>query len=448
MPNKYRKYLNHARRKNDEKRTLVEVYKRRPIIKSDKASGMKDNSRYITFQIPVQSHRYTYNSGRIGNKARTISYQSCDSPEEARHYIDNYTEIRRKVILRNKIRRLCKKIQNIHKKIDDTRYKGLDSLVSFGFKKMTEHPRENTYCHHHNCEGKFTHKTIDRHGRKFSHSIEEHKIIMKCFDCPSDLSAEDIKFVINNLKEFNQDVEANLDIVLDDTWTEFYETYKTAAFQKKLRTSLKEIIELTLQKDVFFEEYGCDTRENIKIPEGYKMMKVGYYCWPGWTCDEDILAVQSKDETIEIIIWLGNGTGGYTGEVQYKEKKENGSYYSIGSRGINSAFSMDGNNPITIEELIVKQGDKARKRQERIRRSVDVVIGGRSWKVTPENVEEMKKLLKAGKSRTFLPSGMGIGVIIANSTNNLPYNLSKYNAGESIEKLLGMPVYAQDFEYD
>jgi len=448
MSNKYSKYLNHGRKRSDEKRTLAEVYKRCPIIKCDELTHFKDPLRCVTFQVPVQSRHYTYGNSHVSNKASTIFYQSCESIEEARYYIDNYSEIRRKVILTNKINRLRDKIKKLYKRLDTSNFRGLYSLVNFGFKNMVDYPREDQYCSHLNSKGKETHKTIYKHGRSFAHTPEQQKIFIKALNTPSVLSAEDIQFVIDNLKDFNVDVSKNLDIVREDQFTDFYKTYKTSEFQKKLRAFLKQIHELSLQKDVLIKEHGQETRENIQIPKGYKLMDAGYYCWEGYECDEEMIAVQSEDKTIEILIFLGCGMGGYSGEVQYKVDKDTSSFYSIGRRGIDSAFYTDSNRPITITQIIEEQGKRARERQEKIRRSVNVTLGGRSWKVTPESIEEIKKLLKAGKSRSFLPSGMGIGVIIANSKDNLPYNLSKYYAGESAEKLFGMPVYAQDFEYD
>jgi len=440
MPN-YRKYLNHASRKRHEKRTLVEIYKRHPIIKSDKETALKGTDRYITYQIPVQSRHFTYSI--TWNKAHTICYQSCGSIEQARKYIDYLPEIIRKSRLRRKIGKHIQTIIDMVKK--QIKGHGNYKHLEFGLIQMAEYPRENEYCHNYDANQKFIGKTIHKYGKTFNLSMSEQKNIIKALFDTEEMTSEELREAYENLSLFVEDITDNRETI-DWAFKDYIDPFlkDIPLYSKFLVEAEEHIIEI----EDLREKHGIDSRENVTIPQGYKLMDVGYYCWPGYSCDEDTLAIQTDDETIEILIFLGNGMGGYSGEVQYKIDKETSRYYSIGRRGIDSAFNGSENYPETIKELIVRQGNEARKRQERIKRSVDVHLGSRSWKVTPENIEEIKKLLRDGKSRTFLPSGMGIGVIIASSRENLPYNLSKYNAGESAEKLFGMPVYAQDFEYD
>ena len=438
MPD-FRKYLNHAKKKKKETREIVEVYKRRPIIKSVIPYETMDD--HITFQIPIQSRHFAYNSQ--WNKNRTIYYQSCHSIEESHKYIDHLPEIMRKARLRKKISKLKEKIKMMVKK----QIKGHSNYrhLEFGFTQMAEYPRENVMGAEYNSDGKFLRNFVSQYGRSFNLSSDEQKTVIKVLFDTEKTTAEEIRETYENLGVFIDDIQDSRESM---KWS--FNNYIDAFIKDipKYITFLIKAEECVIEIEDYTEKHGRDSRESVSIPKGFKLMDVGYYCWPGWSCNDDILAVQSEDETIEILVFLGDGLGDYSGEVQYKIDKETSSYYSIGSRGIDSAFYTNPNKPETVEEIIIAQGNEARKRQERIKRSVDVQLGSRSWKVTPENVEEIKKLLRDGKSRTFLPSGMGIGVIIANSQGNLPYNLSKYYAGESAEKLFGMPVYAQDIEYD
>jgi hypothetical protein len=428
IPKQFKKYVNGAQRKRlHEKRSFVKVYNKYPIIKSE--ITYSTDERETRFHIPVKSDDLTYNTHN--NRNYSITYQECASIEECHCYIDYLPSLIKKTALRKKASRSCNRIPPYLKKL---------RMFDYSLEQLASTSRVDIMCSHYGSNMKVTHESVSKKGRTtFLLSSDQQMRIIKTIFNINNATVEDIDFTINNLGTFNKDIRNNKDLISE------YDHRHIHIFinlKKDIISFLKNIRNSAIEKFACLNEIKEKYRRDLTIPKGFKIVKTSKIGEGGRTIISD------DKETMEIAFndSIDDFDMSFFGEVTYKVEGKTG-HYSLGHRGIDQAFTYSDNQPITLAEVIHEQEARVLEKRRNIMRSISVTLLGHTWHVIPENIEAIKKELKAGKTHSFIPSGMGIGVTIADNTKKLSGYDIKY-CGDEIKEIFGLPVYATTFEYD
>ena len=429
IPKQFKKYVNGAQRKRlNEKRSFVEVYNNYPIIKSEIHFNEKEIT--IRFHIPVKSDDLTYDTHRNWN--HQIIYQECVSLEEAHRYIDYLPTLIKKTALRKKVIRHNKLVAPYLKKL---------RMFEYSLENLANTSRKDIMCSHIGTDMKVTHESVHKKGRNtFLLSSNQQKTIINTIFKQHDATVEDIDFTIKNLGTFIKDIKNNKDLL------DSYDLRKIPTFinlKKQIIAFLKSRRDSTVEKFKCLNEIKEKYSRDLTIPKGFKIVPTANMS------DSDNGTIISDDaRTMEIS--FNDSINGFDmsfgGEVTYRVEGKSGNY-SLGHRGIDQAFNYCDNQPITLAEVIHEQEARVIEKRKNISRATSVTLIGQTWHVVPENIEKIKKELKAGKTHCFIPSGMGIGVTIAAS----PKKLSGYDVrycGADVQQIFGVPVYGSTFEYD
>lgn len=402
----YAKYLVISDRDEnfDEKRTLADTNSERPIIKSTYTHP--NFGETTTFLVPT-STRKSAEISDIG--AGQLEYARFDNINDAKKYIGNADELERKAKLRDEISKIT----------DDTRKQYDKAFNKIGF-------------FYTSSVANFLRSMKNRKNLKLSN--DSSKNLAKVLTNPTISTTDEIEKAIKDFPSFVKDVETNKDIDMD-----------TAKFLKSPDT-IKNALEALLPKmklvDKLRDQHGYEkSKADLKLPEGFKFKDHTEFGQE----PEDAITIGDKDDTMEMTFTLGipGDYGRYQGEVFYKVPGQKG-VYSLGRRGIDIGFSADWNDLRSFEEIIKDYANQVKQKQDSISKSVDVPVAGGVWKVTPENIEQIKKILLSGKSYSFAPHGMGTGYMVGTKPSR--YSVK---ADEKTEKALGVsPLYYTSYDHD
>lgn len=433
----YAKYLvKDSRPDLNEKRSLADVSGDRPIIKSE--YNHPNFGKTTKYEVPTSNRYSGPEISHVSRGAGEQDFITFSSIEDAKDYIKKAPKLEEKADLRDEIKKVSDDTDKSYLKVFDNFGDWTSPLNSARVaEKFQKYPREDQMGVSIDTNGKRT-EYVAQKGRKFNLSPEEHKNIAKAIGNPTSLSSDELENAVKNYDSFVKDVKSNKDIF------QSYDQKYVDSFLKHA-DHIKEAIKKTIPKVKLFnklmDQHGYEkSKEDIKLPEGFKF-KDKPQLGKQWG---DSIIVGDDNDTMEMIFDLGKPGQNVriTGEVYYKVPEQKG-VYSLGRRGIDIGMMNDWNDDRSTADIIKDYADKVKAKQDKIGRSVDVKIGGGTWKVTPENVEKIKKDLQQGKSQTFAPHGMGTGYILSMKP-------SQYSKRDTVaEKTFGVsPLYIQSYDHD
>lgn len=381
---------------DDDTRSIEDSSGKRPIIKSISSDDKKE-----TYLVPV-NNRYAAANQWLG--LADLSFAAFETVDEARKFLDVVDKKEEKADLRDQIGQVTEEIE-----------KRYEAAIDYD----TNHGINRTL----NNFGKEYQTYASVLAKPSAYSVEEIKETIDNFD--------KIKNAINSAKPFdnkwdNQNLERAKDGI-GECKEALIEAYKRALIKNKL-----------------IELHGYETKEDIKLPEGFSFKDKGTITYDSI---DGTMVIASDDGNIEIQLGLTKPSdtdyNKYYGEVYYKVPGKDG-HYSLGQRGFDSGISGSWSSDENVNDLIREKINKVKEKQNKISRSVDVPVAGGVWNVVPERIEEMKNQLKAGKSITFAPHGMGTGYHV--STKPARYS---QKASKDTEEVFGIsPLYVESYDHD
>jgi len=129
-------------------------------------------------------------------------------------------------------------------------------------------------------------------------------------------------------------------------------------------------------------------------------------------------------------------------ETRYKAK---GGEYTFDRRGIDASFYFH-----SVEHLpkqIAEEREKVKAAQARLSQSNKFNLGPVQVMITPERLQQIVDLLKAGKVYQYHPSGFGTGYTF--TTTRQPYcRFETAKASAELVRLVGAPIYVSSFDAD
>jgi len=432
----FAKYLIPSSRRSDEKLTVEDASGERPIIKSEFDHL---NFGHMTHYLVPTSTKFSTTRSDFG--AGGLDFASFETVGEARDFIKKALELERKANLRQEVEKIQDNLRNNYKKIEE-RISGLYSAEDVA-DLLAKYPREDQYTTQMDAKGNVTGKYVNKHGRKFNLSPEQHAKIAIAIGNITNLSPEDLQSVIKDFDLFVKDLEENKDLMRQ------FEQEKANAIVKhkdKFIAMFKDAIPKIQLRNKLRDQHGYEkTKEDLKLPAGFKFKDKATI---GEQFDKDEIVIGDNDNTMEIVMSLGKpgGHGRYDGEVYYKVPgDETSGYYSVGRRGIDSGLNVDWTDERLFADVVKDVAQDVKERQDRLSKSIDVpLLGGRSWKITPENIEKIKVELQSGKSHTFAPHGMGIAYGVSKKPERHAMRVSP-----EAEKIFGIsPLYATQIDWD
>lgn len=421
---------------------IKEMYKNKPII-LDMHGGEEQ------FLVPSIVPRYNQSYGRWApdefGEPQYKKMLSFKSVEDAKSFIDDEPELAKKVELRSEIEKVTKDIQKNYEAtvapestMDDMSHYFSHMYIAENLARI---PREDTYGTRINVD-KTESKYLVAKGQSFNLSVDDHKKIGDVINHPAGSTIDDVKFAIDNLDKFTNDVMKYKKLEEQDKYN-----MKTAQDfldkKDKIKKGLQDSISKLELKDRLIKQHGFETKDNITLPEGFEFRdkpKLSYEAY------NDIIL---GNDNIEIHLSLGKpGSYKYGGEVYYKVPGKDGAYM-LGRPGFDSGIYGDWDDNQDVNQLIQEKINKVKAKQDRISQmTVQIPVkgsrqGGGIWSVTPERFEEMKNELKSGKRLTFSPSGMGIGYNVSTRPSRFSDKASK-----ELDDMFGMPLYIESYDHD
>jgi len=432
----FAKYLVPGLRRPDEKLTIEDASGERPIIKSEYEHV--NFGRLVSYNVPT-STRFSTRRSSFG--AGGLEFASFESADEARDFIKKAPELEHRASLRQEIEKIQDDLRNNYKKIED-RISGAYNAESVA-DLFAKYPREDQYTTQMDAEGNIIGKYVHQHGRRFNLTPEQHAKIATAIGNIANLSPEDLENVVKDFDLFLKDIEENKDLMRQFTQEKANALVK---HKDEFIAMFKDAIPRIQLRDKLRDQHGYEkTKADLKLPAGFKFKDKATM---GEQFGKDEIVIGDNDNTMEIVMSLGKpgGYGKYDGEIYYKVPGDTTpGYYTVGRRGIDIGLNVDWTDERSFADVVNDVAKDVRENQDRIGKSVDVpLIGGRSWKITPNGIKEIKAELQSGGSHTFAPHGMGIAYSVSKKPERHAMRVSP-----EAEKIFGIsPLYATQIDWD
>lgn len=438
-------------------RVIEEVYKGKPIIKSefDWPSGdfravLDKSNRPKYFEVPVSNRQVisSVNTNWRDDEADKVISQCAmfKSIEAAKEFIDNQPEFERKADIRNEIDDISKKIK---KNFDSSLHEEAGAIAAYWVSPISDRlaraPREDLMGAEYGPDGKLRRKYVAEKGRSYKLTPEQQKLISSVIQNPQTKSAAQLTEARDNLDKFVDDLRDVL--AQPTTGTYAYdmgtEANRFIASVDRYKKAINTVIPYAKLIDKLTEMHGTETKDDIKLPEGYSFADTS-----SLGANYGDIIIRSDDGNTELTFSMNKPNESdwskYEGEVSYKVPGKGG-IYTLGHTGVDSGIFTSWIDPLTdVNKMIAERIAEVEKHRSRILGSVSVPVGGGSWHVNPQRLEQMKSELAAGKTITFSPHGFGTGYHLSAK----PSRYSKPASAATNEAFGGMRLFFDTYDAD